>query len=433
MSKYAEMYKSKVMSAEEALKQIPDKALVATGFSAQEPRDCLEVMHTIYDRITEVEFYGGGSHPDDLYLSEQYIDKFFINSNFYDGATRKAHHTGRVSIIPMHLHAWYTRYYEVHKPNVIITAATPMDKHGYFNLSLGGWEKAFLPTADVVIIEVVEDMPKVASDYEVHISQVTAVVETKRSTPSMEPGTLTDTDRAIGAHVASLVKDGSTIQLGIGAVPDAVAMAFMDKKDLGVHTEMVTSALASLAEAGVITGAKKSINQGKLIGTFAFGSKKLYEFMDENPTIYMKPTYYVNDPWIIAQNHQMVSINTCMEVDLTGQIASESIGHRQFSGTGGQNDFAEGAIHSKGGMSIIAMASATTKRDGTRISKIKSILTPGAIVTMSRNNIDYIVTENGIAHMKARTVRDRVDNLIAIAHPEFKEELRAEANKLMLW
>ena len=432
MSKFAEMYKSKVMSAEEALKQIPDKALIATGFSALEPRTCLEKMHTIYDNITEATFYGGGGR-DYEYAKEPYIEKFFVTANFFGAQTRNLHAIGKSSLIPLHLHACYTRYYDVHKPNVIITSATPMDKHGYFNLSLGGWEKAFLPTADVVIIEVVQDMPKVASEYEIHISQVTAVVETDRQTPGFDPGELTDVDKAIGANVAALVKDGSTIQLGIGAVPDAVAMAFMSKKDIGVHTEMVTSSIAALAEAGVINGSKKNLHPGKIIGAFANGSRALYDFMDENPTIYMRPTFYVNDPWVIAQNDNMVSINTCIEVDLVGQIASESIGPRQFSGTGGQNDFAEGAIHSKNGMSIIAMASAGTKKDGSRFTKIKSMLTPGAIVTMSRNNIDFIVTEYGVAPMKARTVRDRVENLIAIAHPDFKADLRAEANKLMLW
>ncbi len=432
MSKFQEMYKSKVMPAEEALKLIPDKSLIATAGFGLVPMTSLEKMHTIYDRITNVTLYGGGSGNFE-YTTEKYLDKFFIQSNFYGGLTRALHPTGHVSLIPMHLHACYTRYRDVHKPNVIITSATPMDKHGYFNLSLGGWELEFLECADTIIIEVVEDMPKIAGEYELHVSKVSAVIETDRKTPTFDPGVLTDTDKAIGAHVSSLVKDGSTIQLGIGAVPDAVAMAFMDKKDLGVHTEMVTSSLAALAEAGVITGAKKNLNPGKLIGSFTNGSRALYDFLDENPTVYMKHTKYVNDPWVIAQNDNMVSINTCIEVDLVGQISSETIGHRQFSGTGGQNDFAEGAIHSKGGMSIIAMASAGTKKDGTRFSKIKSILTPGAVVTMSRNNIDYIVTENGIAPMKARTIKDRVDALIAIAHPEFKDELRAEANKLMLW
>jgi acyl-CoA hydrolase len=432
MSKFAEMYKSKVMPAEEALKQIPDKALIATGFSALEPRTCLEKLHTIYDRVNEVTLYGGGG-GDYEYVKEPYVNKFFVTTNFYGGLTRKLHPTGRASLIPMHLHACYTRYYDVNKPNVIITSGTPMDKHGYFNLSLGGWEKAFLPTADVVIVEVVKDMPKVAGEYEIHISQVTAVVETDRSTPGFDPGVLTDVDKAIGANVAGIVKDGSTIQLGIGAVPDAVAMAFMGKKNLGVHTEMVTSSIAALAEAGVIDGTKKSLHPGKIIGSFANGSRALYDFMDENPSIYMIPTFYVNDPCVVAKNDNMVSINTCIEVDLVGQISSESIGPRQFSGTGGQNDFAEGAIHSKNGMSIIAMASAGTKKDGTNFSKIKSMLTPGAIVTMSRNNIDYIVTEYGVAPMKARTVKDRVNNLIAIAHPDFRAQLREEANKLMLW
>ncbi|MBQ6000467.1 MAG: 4-hydroxybutyrate--acetyl-CoA CoA transferase, partial [Clostridia bacterium] len=209
--------------------------------------------------------------------------------------------------------------------------------------------------------------------------------------------------------------------------------AFMNKKDLGIHTEMITSSMADLCLAGVVNGSKKTLHRGKLIGGFASGNQKLVDYLTENPSVYLMPLEYTNHPAVVAQNYKMCSINTCIEVDLTGQIASESIGPRQFSGSGGQNDTAEGAIHGQGGKSIIAFASAITKKDGTRVSKIKSILTPGSIVTLSRNNIDYIVTEYGIAPMKARSIRQRVDNLIAVAHPDFREQLRAEANKLMLW
>ncbi|NLT57387.1 MAG: 4-hydroxybutyrate--acetyl-CoA CoA transferase [Clostridiales bacterium] len=434
MANFQEQYKSKLMTMQEALGQIKDKSLIATGAFGQEPIGFLRELHTIYDRISEITLYGGGGSEKYPYMFEKpYQDKFFVTTNFYGAGTRANHPNGNVSIIPMHLHQCYTRYHEVWKPNVIATSATPMDKHGYFNLSLGGWELKFLEDADVVIVEVVEDMPNIPGEYELHISDVTAVVESGRTLLTGKPGELTETDIAIGQHVATLVEDGSTIQLGIGAVPDAVAQAFKVKQDLGVHTEMLTSSIADLAECGAITNRRKTLYRGKTIGAFAQGSRKLYDFLDGNLSVYMRPTYYVNDPHVIAQNEKMVSVNTCIEVDLVGQIASETLGTRQFSGTGGQNDFAEGAIHSKGGKSIIAMHSSGTNKAGERFSKIKSILTPGSVVTMSRNNIDYIVTEHGIAPMKARNIRQRVDNLIAVAHPDFREELRAEANKLMLW
>ena len=247
MATIQEMYQQKLMSMQDAVKQIPDKALIATGFGALEPVCFYRELHTIYDRVTEVTIYGGGGMEQYPYLfDEKYRNKFFTQSNFYGGGTRAVHPYGQVSLIPMHLHACYTRYNEVWKPNVIATLATPMDKHGYFNLSLGGWEKKFLDTADVVILEIVDDMPNIPGEYEIHISDVTAVVQTDRNIPTMKAGTLTDVDIAIGNHVATLVEDGSTIQLGIGAVPDAVAQAFKTKKELGVHTEMLTSSIADL-------------------------------------------------------------------------------------------------------------------------------------------------------------------------------------------
>jgi acyl-CoA hydrolase len=242
--------------------------------------------------------------------------------------------------------------------------------------------------------------------------------------------TVGEIDKTIGAYVASLVNDGDTIQLGIGGIPNAVALAFMNKHDLGVHTEMITSSMAILAEAGVITGKKKSLHKGKMIGTFALGTQALYDFLDGNPAVQLLRGNYVNNPFVIAKNDNMVSINTALQVDLTGQVCSESIGLRTYSGSGGQNDTAEGAIHAKNGRSIIALYS--TAKNGT-ISAIQPWLTPGAAVTLSRNNVDYIVTEYGIAPMKARTIKQRVENLIAIAHPDFRSELRALALKHEIW
>ena len=305
-----------------------------------------------------------------------------------------------------------------------------MDEHGYINLSLGGWEKYFLDHAKSVIIEVVDDMPNVPGEFELHISEITAVIETDRMTPQNQTGTnLTEVDMAIGRNVATLVEDGSTIQLGIGNIPDAVARAFGEKNDLGVHTELLTNTVASLVEQGVINNSRKSMHVGKTVASFCIGNRKLYDWIDNNPSIYMMPIYYVNDPFVIAQQYKMVSVNTCIEVDLCGQIASEAIGTRQWSGAGGANDFAEGAIHSKGGKSIIAIPSSGVNRKGERYSKINAILSPGAIVTISRNNIDYIVTEYGIAEMKCQPIYRRVENLIEIAHPDFRDQLRDDAKK----
>ena len=239
-----------------------------------------------------------------------------------------------------------------------------------------------------------------------------------------------DADIAIGKNIASLIHDGDTIQLGVGKIPDTAAHYLYDKNDLGVHTEVVTTAIAQLAKAGVINGTCKTFLPRKIIGTSAVGTQELFDFIDENPAVWIMPGSFTNDPHIIAKNDNMISVNSAIEVDLTGQICSESIGTLQYSGSGGAADFAIGANHSRGGKSIIAIKS--TAKHGT-VSKIKSILTPGSVVTVGRNEIDYIVTEYGIAKLKGRSIADRVRELISIAHPDFRDELAAQAGEYKLW
>ena len=425
--------KAKTITIDELLAKIPDGAVIGGG----EQPALLSRIHEIADRLTKPIHvsagvgFGGDKYP--FVADEQYKDKFLIVSTFYGAATRKLHPTGRVTFIPTHLHATNSRFLDEFKNDVLILTTTPVDRHGYVNNGMSAPSYRAIDEAGMVVAFVNPNVPHVYGQTEIHIDRIDYLVEIDAPVGTFEPGPLSDVDKAIGANVATLVEDGSTIQLGIGAIPDAVAQAFMDKKNLGIHTEMVTSSMADLVLAGVADGSKKTLYPHRLIGGFASGSKKLLDFMTENPGAHLLPLEHVNDPWVVAKNYKMCSINTCIEVDLAGQVASESIGPMQFSGTGGQNDTAEGAIHCPGGKSIIAFASAITKKDGTKISKIKTMLTPGSIVTLSRNNIDYLVTEYGIAPMKARSMRQRVDNLIAIAHPDFREQLRAEANKLMLW
>lgn len=431
MEEIQALYEQKKMTPEQALEQIRDGALIAIGCDALEPINMLSSLHKIHDRIQEVTIHFGSCTQNyEFLVNPQFRDKFKCTSRFFAKSLRENYQFGNVSLIPLHFHGCITRYAQVWKPNVVITSGTRMDKHGYINLSLGGWEKYYLDHADAVIIEIVDDMPNVPGEYEIHISDVTAVIESGRKTPTNQTGVhLSETDIAIGQNVAELVEDGSTIQLGIGNIPDAAAQAFIDKRHLGVHTELLTNTIADLVEKGIVDNSCKSMHKGKTIASFCIGNRKLYDWMDRNPTLYMMPIQYVNDPFVIAQQEKMVSVNTCIEVDLTGQIASESIGSRQWSGTGGANDFAEGAIHSKGGKSIIAMASSGVNRNGERYSKIQAVLSPGAVVSISRNNIDYIVTEYGIACMKCRTIAQRVENLIAVAHPDFRDKLREDARR----
>ena len=306
-----------------------------------------------------------------------------------------------------------------------------MDKHGYFQIPLCLiHEREFLDHADRIIVQVNPNLPRVYGDTEFHIRDVDCVVEAATPLPYLPESQPSELETTIGQYVASLIRDGDTIQLGIGGIPDAAAFALMDKHDLGIHSEMLTNTMVDLVEAGVITGRKKSLHPGKIVGTFAYGTQRLYDMLDQNPSVRMLRGSYVNDPAVVAQNDNFVSVNSCLSVDLTGQICSESIGSRQYSGSGGQVDMAVGAAHSKGGRSIIAVAS--TKKGGT-VSSITAQLAAGSVVTLNRNEVDCVVTEYGIAYLKGRSVRERVENLIAVAHPDFRADLRKQANDLYLW
>lgn len=432
VNKFQQKYNSKKISLEEALSLIKSGDEIATGFAGLEPMAILSQLHTIKDKIKDVNIWislGVGSY--EFFSSSEMKESFNTKSWFYSAGLRNVHSMGTVSFQPVHLHNGFIRKIQVRSPNVFVGTVTPMDRHGYVRTSLSAlYEKTFIENADLVIMEINPHLPIVGGDTELSIDEIDYIVEVERPIPVLPTTEITDTERIIGQYVATLVNDGDTFQLGIGGIPNAAAQAFMDKKDLGIHTEMITSSMADLAEAGVITGKKKSLYKGKMIGTFALGTQKLYDFLDNNPSVQLLRGEYVNNPFVVARNDNMVSINTGLQVDLTGQICSESIGLKTWSGTGGQNDTAEGAIHAKNGRSIIALNS--TAKNGT-ISTIQPWLTPGAAVTLSRNNIDYIVTEYGIAPMKARTIRERVENLIAIAHPDFRKELRDTAFRHEIW
>lgn len=431
-SRYQEKYNAKKITIEQALSLIKSGDEIVAGFCGVEPMGILSKLHTIKERVENVVVWHAlGIGKYDFFSNPAMKGHFITNSMFYSAGVREAHKLGMVSHQPTHLHNSFVRKVQVKPANIFIGTVTPMDRHGYVNNSLSAfYEKIVIEHADLVIMEVNTRLPNVGGDTELHIDQIDYIVEVDRPVPTLQPAEITENDKAIAEYVASLVHDGDTIQLGIGGIPNAVASAFMSKNDLGIHTEMITSSMADLAEAGVVTGRKKSLHKGKMIGCFALGTQTLYDFMDGNPSVQLMRGEYVNNPFIIAQNDNMVSINTGIQVDLTGQICSESIGLKTWSGSGGQNDTAEGAIHAKNGRSIIALNS--TAKNGT-VSTIQPWLTPGAVVSLSRNNIDYIITEFGIAPMKARTIRQRVDNLIAIAHPDFRKELRDAAAKHQIW
>lgn len=431
MTQYEQLYQQKLVTMPQALDRIHSGDVIGVAAAALEPIAILNQLHTIADRIDDVTVLFGLSFNDYPFVSDPaYRDKFHNIYSFFSKAAREAHKRHQATFSPAHMHQGMYRRGQAYPVTVFVGTATPMDEHGYVRLSLSlQYEREQIEMADRVILEINPNLPLVGGETELHIRDVDAVVEVDRPVPTAKPAPLTDVDLEIGRNVASLVPDGATIQLGIGSIPDAVGRAFMNKHDLGVHTEMLTSCIADLVDAGVVTNRKKTLHKGKIVSAFAYGDEHLYRMMHNNPSVMLMPSSYVNNPNIVAQNDNMYSINTCLSVDLTGQVASETIGPMQFSGSGGQNDTASGAIHSRGGHSIIALHSTTKDHK----SKITANLALGTVVTLSRNNVDYIVTEYGIADLCGRTIRERVDRLIAIAHPDFRGELRREAEQYQLW
>lgn len=425
---YQSLYKEKKLTPREAVGLIKENDVISAGFCAEEPFTFLSHLKLIKDKVKNVKVFSGltlGKY--DFMYDPSYQGIIDCVSPFYGAHARNAHKLGLSTVFPGHLHNIARRWDSSHHINVFCCAATPMDKHGYFKTSLSCViEKTYLDLADIVILEVNPNLPDVDGDTAVHITDIDYLIEVDTPVPVLPRSEVSEEEAAIGKYVASLIHDGDTIQLGIGSIPDAAAMAFKGKKDLGVHTEMITSTMADLIEEGVITGKRKNFYKGKVIGAFIFGDRKLYDFVDHNPAIVLMDSEFVNNPFMIAKNDNMVSINTGIAVDLTGQVASEAIGTVQYSGSGGQNDTSEGAIHSKNGRSIIALKS--TAMGGT-ISAISACLPAGAIVTLSRNNVDYIITEYGIAKMKGMSVQERAEALIRIAHPKFREQLQSDAGK----
>ena len=319
---------------------------------------------------------------------------------------------------------------KVRRPHMFVGTCTPPDEKGFVSLSLGiTYEKDILEVAEVVVLEVNDKLPRTFGDTQVHVSEVDYFVEYSQNPPAIPEPQPDEAAMKIGKHIADLIEDGSTIQLGIGEIPNAAALMLRSKKDLGVHTEMMVDSMMELYDMGVITNKKKSLHKGKFICTFAMGSEKLYEWLDNNPAVEFLRGSYVNDPSVVRQNSKMVSINTCMMIDFTGQVASEGIGTQQYSGTGGQSDTAVGAIEGLDGKGKSIIACRSTAKGGT-ISTIVPVLPPGTGVTLHRSDTDYIVTEYGSVRLTGRTVRERTELLISIAHPDFREELRKQAEEI---
>lgn len=425
-------YLSKLITVEEALAKVKSGDVIVTGLGAAEAGAFMGQLHTIADRVNDVMVTNClPTHPSKIYEPE-YKDIFSVEGWFYAPSLRKAHAQGNMSFIPNHLHLAASKRLFCVKPDIYVGAATMPDKHGYVSLSLSNtYEKRMLEQAGLVILEINPNMPYTFGDVQVPVSDVDYMIEVDYQPPEILDAPCSEKDKLIGKYIADLVPDGACIQLGIGGIPNAVAQALQVKNDLGIHTEMLTTGMMKLAKMGVVTGKNKQFEKGKIVTTFAMGTAELYEYMDMNPSIAIMDGAWTNDPYVIARNDNQISINTTLEVDFTGQCASESLGSRQFSGTGGQADTAIGAQMSKNGKSIIALYSTTTVKgpDGVKreVSKIVPQLMLGAAVSLSRNDVDIIVTEHGVAHLRGTSIRERVEKLIGIAEPKFRDELWQQA------
>ena len=425
---------AKYVSINEALALVKDNDYIVTGLGSAEGREFMTNLHTIADRVKGVMV--SNCLPMGAYefiVNPEYKDSFTTEGWFYTPVLRKAHKNGNISFIPNHLHLASKKRLFFREPDIYVGIASMPDKHGYVSLSLSNtYEMAMIKKAKTVILEVNPNAPRTFGDVQLHVDEVDYLVNVDYPMPEIADAVPNEKDLAIGKLIAEMVHDGDCIQLGIGGIPNAVAASLYGKKNLGVHTEMLTSGMVQLAKAGVINGKCKQINNGKMVAAFAMGTKELYDFIDDNPAVEILDGAWVNDPYTIMQNDNQVSINTTLEVDITGQCCSESIGSTQFSGTGGQSDTAVGAQKSRNGRSIIALYSTAMVKDpatGERVetSKIVCQLKAGAAVSLSRNDVDYLVTEYGCVSLRGTSIAERAERIISIAHPAFREQLRKEA------
>ncbi len=427
-----EYYNSIKGTVDDALDLIQSGDSIVTSIYGNEPVEFLNNICSIRDRVRDVIVWTLHTPYNYEFMTDNSLKGIIdIYSYFYVANGRKNHQFGRYNYFPVDLHNVCRIMKESTKaPNVFVAAVSPMDENGNVYLSYDLQNTIeFITSCDKVIFEVNKNHKKNYGDTAVSIRYATQIFETDTPLPIAPQLVSTETELKIGEYVASLVDDGDCIQLGFGGMPNAVGKLLMDKHDLGVHSEMINTAIGQLMKAGVLTNARKNFNPGVGVGAFVYGDQNLYDYVAENKAFMLKVAAYVNDPMNIMKNDNFVSINTAIQVDLTGQICSESMGSSQFSGTGGAMDFAYGAFHSKGGKGIIAINS--TAKKGT-ISKIVPQLTPGAAVSIPRNIADHVVTEYGVAKLRGRTVKERAEALINVAHPDFRAELREQARKLML-
>jgi len=429
---FLDRYREKLRSAEEAAAMIPDGAFVVQGNAVGEPPGLLEAVAKRaraggFTRLTMTALLPLAASARTI-LAPELREVIRWQSIFASGADRPLIASGCAVYNPAFFHQVPRLYREFMKIDVALICVSRVDRHGFMSLGVSvDTNRAAIESADLVLAEVNEQMPRVHGDSWVHVSEVDAIVEHSAPLTQLPAPPPRPEDEAMGRIIAEMIPDGATIQLGIGGVPNAVARSLMSHKDLGIHTEMFVDAMVDLMEAGVANGRRKTFHTGKALYAFAAGSQRTYDFLDDNPAIEAHPVSYTNFPPNIARNNNLISVNSTIEIDLTGQCCSESMGATQWSGTGGQHDFARGAFDSPGGKSIIAFYS--TAKNG-EVSRVVPTLKPGAVVTTPRTEVHWVVSEHGAACLKGKSTGERARALIALADPKFRDQLTAEATRL---
>lgn len=424
-----QLYRDKHVSAVDALDWLRDGDMIIVPTGVGEPPTLLSALSDHCRRFQGIRVAQILAMRKFGYFDRATAAHVRHASLFFGGASRAGGQGGWCDFIPNYFSEIPTLIERDYmQADVVFAMASSMNEHGYFALSLGtDYTMAAVAKARAVVLEVNPNVPFAHGQCHVHVSQVSALVESGE--PILEVGLpkIGEVQEAIGKFVADMIPDGATLQIGYGGIPDAVVMQLTAKHDLGIHTEMIGDGILTLVESGAVTNRKKTLMPGRMVATFALGSKKLYQFMHQNPMLEMHPSNFTNDPFIAGQNDNLMSINASLQIDLLGQCGSESIAHMPYSGTGGQVDFVRAANRSRGGKSFIVLPS--TAKDNS-ISRIVPMLSAGTHATTSKNDVNYVVTEFGVAQLRGKSAKQRAQALIAIAHPDFRGELREAANRM---